>query len=132
MRSKYWPIMSQYAEGRTLTTGIDNHTVCITTDSQLHIVGDLYLHHGGFVVYELLDGQNNLIHVLAMDLLASLEALSHVVNELLCHLLAESHTVVIILHRHAIKVESLSRRGLVAHLDSGEKGQLPHNLLAFL
>lgn len=103
----------------------------ITADSQLDIVRDLNLDHGRLVVHELLDGNNDLVDIFAVDLLASLEPLDHVVNELLCHLVAQSHAVIARLDNHRVEVKPLGRGRLIADLNSGKECQLSDNLLAF-
>lgn len=103
----------------------------VTANRQLDVLGNLHLHHGRLVVQKLLQGDDYLVDVFLVDLLPVLEPLRHVVDELLRHLLAKSHAVVALLHRHRVDVEALGRRGLVAHLDGGEEVELPHDLLTF-
>jgi hypothetical protein len=62
--------------------------VSVTTDSELHVAGNLDLNHGGLVVYELLDLDDDLVDVFPVDLLARLETFNHIIDELLCHLVA--------------------------------------------
>ena len=69
-------------------------TVGVTTDSHQLALGHLGLHHGWLLVDNILHGQDDLESVLPVNLLAVLESLNHVVDELLCHLVAELDTIV--------------------------------------
>ena len=109
----------------------DSLTVSVTTDSELDIAGDFNLDHGGLVVHKILDGDDDLVDIFAVDLLACLETLNHVVNELLGHLVAQSHTIISWLDSHRFQVETLGRGWFIANLDSSKESQLSHNLLAF-
>jgi hypothetical protein len=62
--------------------------VSVTTDSELHVAGNLDLNHGGLVVYELLNRDDDLVDVFPVDLLTRLETFNHIIDELLCHLVA--------------------------------------------
>lgn len=103
----------------------------VTADRQLNIVRNFHLHHGRLIVQHLLRGNDYLVDIFLVDLLPVLEALRHVIDELLRHLVPEPRTVVAILDYHGVEVESLRRRGLILHLDGGEEVELPHDLLAF-
>lgn len=132
MRSKYWPshtfvsnhqIKGAHARGEP--------TVCITADCQLHVLGDVHLNHGGLVVHNVPDGNNDLIDVFLVDQLAVLEPLDHVVDKLLCHLvLLQAHAVVGSIDGHRIDIETLGGGQLITDFDSGEEGELAHDLLA--
>lgn len=84
-------------------------TVCIAANGQVDIVRDLHFHHGSLLVGDLLDRDDDLVDVFLVDLLAILEALNHVVNELLGHLAAKLHAIVVGLDRDGVDVESLGR-----------------------
>lgn len=59
--------------------------MCVTADGHLDIVGDLDLNHGVLLIDNLPDGKDNLVDVLAVDLLAGLKPLRHVIDKLLSH-----------------------------------------------
>lgn len=105
--------------------------MCVTADCELCVVRNLHLHHRCFIVDDLLDRNNDLVDIFPVDLLAVLEALGHVVDKLLRHLLVDMCAVVFFLNGHGVEVETLCGGGLVADLDGSEESQLPHDLLAF-
>lgn len=105
-------------------------TVSVTTDSKLDITRDLNLDHGGFIIYNLLDGKDDLVDVFSVNLLAGLESFHHVVNELLCHLLAKPYTIVSWLNSHRVQIETFSRGGFIADLDRIKESHLSNNLFA--
>lgn len=103
----------------------------ITANCQLHILGDVHLNHGGLIIYNVSDGDDDLVNVFLVDQFAALEALNHVVDKLLCHLIPfEAHAIVRSIHCHGLDIEALSSRQLIPDFDSGEEGELAHNLLA--
>lgn len=105
--------------------------MCVTADGQLHVFGDVHLNHGGLVVHNVSDGDNDLVDVFLVDELAVLEALDQVVDELLCHLvLLQAHAVVGGIYGHGIDIEPIGGGQLIADFNSGEEGELAHNLLA--
>ena len=69
--------------------------VCVTANSDLLALVNMRLDHGGFVVANVLDGQDDLVDVFERKLLALLETLDDVVDKLLCHLVSQLHTVVV-------------------------------------
>lgn len=103
----------------------------ITADCQLHVLGDVHLDHGGLVVHNVPDRNNDLVDVFLVDQFAVLETLDHVVDKLLCHLvLFQAHAVVGGIDSHRVDIETLGGGQLIADFDSGEEGELAHNLLA--
>lgn len=107
-------------------------TVGITADSQLDSLGNFHLHHGGLVVYDFLDGNDDLVDVFLRKELAILESLNHVIDKFLRHLASELCSVIAILHDHGVQIKPLRSRWLIANFDGSEESQLAHNLLAFL
>jgi hypothetical protein len=105
-------------------------TVCITANRQLNVIRDLHLHHGRLVVNYLLHGDDDLVNVFLVDLLASLESLNHVIKELLCHLIPKLDTIIVWFDGNGIDVEAFCRRGFVCKLDGGKEVLLSHDLLA--
>jgi hypothetical protein len=81
----------------------------------------LHLHHGRLIVHELLDRQYDLEHIFLRQLLPILESRDHVVNELLCHLLAQLHTIVALLQRHMLQIQALGRTGRIFDLNRLEE-----------
>lgn len=97
---------------------------------ELHIVRDLDLHHRGLVIDKLFDSQYDLIDIFPVYFLASLESLRHVVDELLSHLVAELHTIIVRLNSHGSHVETIGGGRGIGDLDRSEEIELAHNLLA--
>ena len=106
-------------------------TVSITAHSELNIVRYLHLHHRGLLVHDLLDSHDDLVDEFLVDLLAVLEPLDHVVNELLRHLVLDLYAVVVRFDSDSIEVEAFGGRGLVAHFYGSVEVELSHDLLAF-
>lgn len=108
-------------------------TVSVAAHRELDVVGDGHFHHCRLVVDNLLDGQDDLVDIFPVDLLAVLETLNHVVDKLLRHEVAlEASSVVVGVDSHVLEVQAFCGRGLIADLDGGKEGHLPHNLLALL
>lgn len=105
-------------------------TMRITADGKLDVVRYSNLNHGRLIIDDLLSRNYNLVGVFFMDLLATLEALDHIVNEFLCHGVFEMHSVVIRFNRDRINIDTLGCGGFVANIDGGIKVMLSHNLLA--
>lgn len=105
-------------------------TVCITTDSQLALLLDLHLDHGGLLVDNVLDSEQDLVDILLMDALAILESLNHVVNKLLCHLVSKLHAIVAVIYHHVVQIQTLGGGWCVCDLDGLEEGVALDNLLA--
>lgn len=102
----------------------------VTANCELHIVGNLDLHHCRLIIHKFPDGQYDLVYIFPVYLLAIFEALCHVVNELLRHLIAESHAIVVWLDGHRGHIETFCCRGRIADLDSSEEVELAHDFLA--
>lgn len=128
MRSKYCPAQQSVTKE---ALALDALTVGVATDCELDILGDINLDHGRLIVYNLLDGDNDLVDVLAVKELASLEPLDHVVNEFLCHGVSQPYTIVVILNNHRVQIKTSGSGRFVTNFDSGKEGELAHNLLAF-
>lgn len=102
----------------------------VTANCELHIIGNLDLHHCRLIIHKFPDGQYDLVHIFPVYLLAVLEPLCHVVNELLRHLVAEFEAIVVWLDGHRGHIKTFSSRGRIADLDSGKEVVLAHDLLA--
>lgn len=102
----------------------------ITADCELHIIGNLDLHHCRLIIHKFPDGQYDLVYIFPVYLLAVFEPLCHVVNELLRHLVTESYAVVVWLDGHRVYIKTFCSRRRIADLDSGEEVELAHNSLA--
>ncbi len=104
----------------------------VTANCQLNIVGNLHLDHGGLIVEDLLDSQEDLVDVFLGNLLAVLESLNHVVDKFLCHFIPKLGTIIVVFEEHGSNIQALGGRGLITNLDGGIEGKLPYNLLALL
>lgn len=104
--------------------------MCITADGKFDVVRYSKLNHGRLIIDDLLRLNYNLVGVFFMNLLAILEALDHIVNKFLCHLVSKMYSVVIWFNGNRINIETLGGGGFVANVDSGVKVMLSHNLLA--
>lgn len=94
----------------------------ITADCQLLILGHLGLDHGGLVVHKLLHSQDYLENVFPVQVLAILEPLNHVVDELLGHLVSKLGTIVAGVNSHVFQIQAFCCRGCISHLDGLEEG----------
>lgn len=102
----------------------------VSTDGQLDSLWYLHLHHCRLIIDDLLDSYNDLINVFLVKQLPVFETFRHVVDELLCHLLAEMHAIVGWLNGHGLDIEPLCGGGFITYLDCGEKLVLPNDFLA--
>jgi hypothetical protein len=91
--------------------------MCITANRQLLARLNANLHHRRLGVHKVLDSLDNLEDILAVDLLSILEPLNHVVNEFLCHFLAEAHTIVTILNLDSTNIQIRKCGGRVRNLN---------------
>lgn len=105
-------------------------TMSVTAYGESDILGDLDLDHSRLIIDQLRDGQYNLVDVLLVYLLAVLESLYHIIDELLCHFASEFHTIVVSIDSDRVHIKALGRRWPICNLDSGEEIELAHNLLA--
>ena len=103
----------------------------ITADGQLIPFLDPNLHHGRFGIEEILGGLDNLKHILAMNLLATLEALNHIIYKLERHFTPQSYSIVLILDADRVDIQILKRRRWIRHLDGLFELNLANKLLAF-
>ncbi len=106
-------------------------TVGIAADGQPRVVGYLHLHHGCLLIHDVLDGDDDLVNVFFVDLLAGPEALHHVVDKVLRHLVAKLGAVVVGLDGYRVDVQALGSRLLVANLDGFIELKLADDFLAF-
>ena len=104
--------------------------MCITAYCELDIVRYSNLDHCGFVVYDLHNGDDNLVHELLVYFLSVLETLDHVVDELLRHLVLDLDAVVVGLDGDSVEVEALGSGGLITNFYGGVEIKLSHDLLA--
>lgn len=74
-------------------------------------------HHCRLGVHEILYSLDYLEDILAVDLLAILEPLDHVIDKLLGHFVPEAHTVVAIVDLHRIDVQPLECRWRFGNLN---------------
>lgn len=102
----------------------------VAADCELHIVRNLNLHHRGFVIDKLLHSQYDLVDIFPVYLLAILEPLCHVINELLGHLVAELRAIIVWLDSHGGHVETIGGGRGIGDLDGSEEVKLAHDLLA--
>lgn len=79
----------------------------ITADGQLLARINTNLHHRRLVVYNVLYSLDNLEDIFAVNVLAILEPLDHIIDELLRHLTPKAHTIIVILHLDSIDVQAL-------------------------
>lgn len=93
------------------------HTVSITTDRQLLARIDTNLNHSRLIIDDVLHSLDDLEDILAVNLLAVLKPLNHIIDELLCHLILEAHTVIVILHLNSIDIQALECGRWVGDLD---------------
>lgn len=81
------------------------------------------LDHGRLPLDNVHDGHNDHVGVLLRNLLAVLELLDHVLDELERHALARQHrALVALLERHVLQVEPLSGRRRILDLNGLQKG----------
>ncbi|PYI09976.1 hypothetical protein BO78DRAFT_11064 [Aspergillus sclerotiicarbonarius CBS 121057] len=88
------------------------------------------LNHRRLRIDQILDSLDYLERVLAMDLLAGLEPLDHIVNELLCHFLLQPRTIIASIHSHGINIQVLKSGRRVADLNRLLELQPTDQLLA--
>ena len=101
----------------------------VSTDGELDIVRNFHLHHGGLIVYELLHSNDYLVDVFPVDLLAILEPLHHIIDELLRHLIAKSYAVMAGLYYHGVEIKTFGGGRFVTNFDGGKEVELAHDLL---
>ena len=102
----------------------------ITTDGQLSALVHPDFNHCRLRIDKVLHCLYNLEDIFAMYLLAVLEPLEHIVNELLRHLGAQPHAIVLVVHGHRIDIQLLERGGRVTNLDGLFESLPSHKLLA--
>ena len=74
------------------------HTMRVTADCQLSTLVHTNLDHGWFRIHDVLDSLDDLEGILAMNFLAVLEPLDHIIDELLRHFLLQSHTIIAVVN----------------------------------
>lgn len=94
----------------------------VSADGYLLALLNLSFDHGGLVVNNVLDCQDDLENMLPVDLLAILESLDHVINVFLSHLVSQLGAIVAVLNDHAVQVQTLRGRRGIGDLDSLEEG----------
>jgi hypothetical protein len=102
----------------------------VTADGKIDIVGYGQLDHSGLIIDNVLGGNYDLVDVFFVNLLARPEPLDHVINELLCHLIAKAYSVVIGFDFNRIQIKTFRRGRFITNVDSGIKILLAHNPLA--
>ena len=103
----------------------------VTTDSQFSALVHPDLDHCRFCVDNLLHCLDDLEHIFAVDLLPILKALDHIIDKLLCHLISQSDTIVLIIHGDGVDVQTLESRRLIANFNRFLEFHATDQLLAF-
>lgn len=102
----------------------------VTADGNLCALWDVVFDHGGLLLDDVHDGDDDLIDVLFGQLLSGLESLNHVVDELNRHLVLELGAVVRGIDYHVLEVQALCGRGRILDFNGLEEGVSLDNLVA--
>lgn len=102
----------------------------ITTDRQLLAHINANLHHRRLVVHNVLHSLDDLEDILAVNVLAILKPLNHIIDKLLGHLTPKAHTIIVILHLDSIDVQALKCGRRVGDLNGLLKFYTADELLA--
>ena len=103
----------------------------VTADCNLFSLFNVVLHHCRLLLDNIHDGHDDLVGVLLGQLLAVLELLNHVLDELERHALLECGPLVALLEHHVLDVEALCGRRRILDLDGLEEGVALDDLFAF-
>jgi hypothetical protein len=96
----------------------DHRTVCVTAYCQLRALVHSSLHHRRFRLRDVEHALDDLKRIFPVDLLPVLEAINHVVDELLCHFVVQPGAVIAIVDSDRVDVEVLKYRRGVGDFDS--------------
>jgi hypothetical protein len=94
----------------------------VTADGDLVPLFDVILDHGRFLLDDVHDGQYYLVGILLGQLLAVLEPLDHVLDELDRHLAFQLWAVVLGFEGHVLDIQPFCRRGSIVDLDGLQEG----------
>src|SRR5690242_11973717 len=96
--------------------------MCITADGDLVTFLNVVLDHCRLLLGDVHDCENDLVGILLGNLLAVLEPLDHVFDEVECHLVFQLCTIVSAFHDHVLNVKPFCDRRCVLDLDSLQEG----------